>query len=409
MASKRPRTRRAKAYQDSIYIKLPDGSRKREWFSAPTLRELAKEKERRIAERDRKPTTATKSMTVADLAELFVKRHVDVARSATQTNYRTALVKRIAPHLFATRLSDLTVERVEEWLSELAAEHRTVEVDDEVVFGPDGLPLRERVHGDVSINMARATLVLMLNKGMKWGYVNENVAQRASKLKIGRKQVSIYAPLQVKAIADAMAQRRLDRIGKLGSQGEQRERQLAARDAAMVMVLAFSGVRIGELMALQWRDDSGDELAVRHTIEATTLKLMPPKSGNQRIFPMLQPVREALDAWREWAPKTERHDYVFSADTATHRPLDSHGWRQRVFIPGAAAAGYPEARPHDMRHTFASLMIAKGVSPVTLAEWLGHSDPIITMRTYAHRFAAVETNIVDSVNANIWGDAPPSS
>jgi integrase len=402
VASRRPRQRRAKAYQDSIYVKLPDGTRRREWFSAPTLRELAKEKERRLAERDRKPRTATKAMTVADGAELFVKRHVDVARSSAQVTYRTALVKRIAPYLFAEKLKDLTVERIEEWISELVAETRPVMVDGKVLFGADGVPLRERVHGDVSINMARATLVLMLNKLMKWGYIHENVAQRSSKIKVGSRQVAIYAPAEVEQIADGMMRRRLERIGRRGSQGEQREQLLAARDAAMVMVLAFSGVRIGELMALKWMDDGGDALAVRHTVNVTTSLLTLPKSGKQRIFPMLQPVRAALDWWRELAPRTDRHDFVFGAQAVAPRPLDAHGWRQRVFVPGVEVAGYPEARPHDMRHTFASLMIAKGVSPVTLAEWLGHSDPIITMRTYAHRFAAVESNVVDSVNANIW-------
>jgi integrase len=403
VASKRPRRRtRSGAYQDSIYVKLPDGTRRREWFTAPTLRELAKEKQRRLAERDKKPRQASRAMTVADLAELFTKRHVDIARTKTQEMYRNALIKRIAPHLFATKLRDLTVERVEEWMADLASERRPVrDSDGNVVHGSDGLPLLERVHGDVSINAARATLVVMLNKGLKWGYVAENTAQRATKIKIGRKQASIYTPAQVQQIADAMRDRRLQRIGKRGSQGEARERMYAERDHAMVMVMAFTGVRIGELLALRWMDVLDDEIVVRHTVEAGTGMLKQPKSGNQRTLPKLEPVAVALERWKRYAHRQERHDFIFSANSAAHRPLDQHGWRNRVFIPGVAVAGYPEARPHDMRHTFASLMIAKSVSPVTLAEWLGHSDPTITMRVYAQRFAAVESNVVDSVNASI--------
>jgi integrase len=44
----------------------------------------------------------------------------------------------------------------------------------------------------------------------------------------------------------------------------------------------------------------------------------------------------------------------------------------------------PSVRLHDLRHFTATQLIAAGMTPVEVAEWMGHSDPSITMRVYAH-------------------------
>ena len=60
----------------------------------------------------------------------------------------------------------------------------------------------------------------------------------------------------------------------------------------------------------------------------------------------------------------------------------------RAFAGLAEDAGIPDATPHALRHTFASLLIAHGRDPVFVADQLGHSTPVITLRTYAHLFRA---------------------
>jgi integrase len=78
-------------------------------------------------------------------------------------------------------------------------------------------------------------------------------------------------------------------------------------------------------------------------------------------------------------------------------------WRERVFKPGAAKAGFPKAKPHELRHTFASLMIARGVTPLRLAKWMGHSDPMTTMRIYAHLFDRLEgDDLIAKVNQEMF-------
>jgi hypothetical protein len=60
-------------------------------------------------------------------------------------------------------------------------------------------------------------------------------------------------------------------------------------------------------------------------------------------------------------------------------------WRKRAFADSAAAAGVPEARPYDLRHSFISLLIAQGATVVEVARQAGHS-PTMALSTYAHLF-----------------------
>lgn len=71
------------------------------------------------------------------------------------------------------------------------------------------------------------------------------------------------------------------------------------------------------------------------------------------------------------------------------RPLDAnrfgHYWRAAV-----KAAGVPGLRYHDLRHTFASTLLSRGVSVKAVADWLGHASPVITLTTYSHLMPADE-------------------
>lgn len=70
-------------------------------------------------------------------------------------------------------------------------------------------------------------------------------------------------------------------------------------------------------------------------------------------------------------------------------PLDAdrfgHQWRR-----ACRAAGVPGLRYHDLRHTFASTLLSRGVSVKAVADWLGHASPTITLATYAHLMPADE-------------------
>lgn len=61
--------------------------------------------------------------------------------------------------------------------------------------------------------------------------------------------------------------------------------------------------------------------------------------------------------------------------------------RSRRFRPATVAVGLGSVRLHDLRHTFASLAASRGVPSPQVAEWLGHSNDVITRQIYTHLFA----------------------
>lgn len=68
---------------------------------------------------------------------------------------------------------------------------------------------------------------------------------------------------------------------------------------------------------------------------------------------------------------------------------DYRNWRRRTFRSAAAAAGLPGIRPYDLRHSFASLLLAAGQSVIDVADQLGHA-PTLTLDTYGHVMRELE-------------------
>jgi integrase len=65
-------------------------------------------------------------------------------------------------------------------------------------------------------------------------------------------------------------------------------------------------------------------------------------------------------------------------------PLNRHNLCRRSFKPLLKKAGLPEIRFHDLRHTCATLLLAKGVHPKIVQELLGHATIAVTLDTYSH-------------------------
>lgn len=177
------------------------------------------------------------------------------------------------------------------------------------------------------------------------------------------------------------------------------------------MVIA-TGVRKGELLALQWRDvDLLDGVirvdnSMRRKGQRAKAKT---KASNRDV------VLDALtaDALRQWyADVGERaaavgtfvpdDGYVFSEDPEcrTTITLNSATQRQRRL---SKRVGCPGARVHDLRHAHATMLLEAGVSARTVAERLGHSRPSTTTDIYGHAIGEAERRAADVFGALLDG------
>jgi integrase len=143
----------------------------------------------------------------------------------------------------------------------------------------------------------------------------------------------------------------------------------------MILLTLRSGLRLGELLALQWTDiDFSNKLmTIRQSFSKG--KLGSTKSNKIRYIPLLDEVCQML------ASRPKQGKFVFSKDTG--EPLNPM-FCSRHLRHACKTAGLRKIRGfHSMRHTMASQLAINGVPIIVIKELLGHSDIRTTMR-YAH-------------------------
>jgi integrase/recombinase XerC len=141
------------------------------------------------------------------------------------------------------------------------------------------------------------------------------------------------------------------------------------RDRAVIELLYGAGLRVGELVALDWSDLDLDQRLVR---------VRAGKGGKERRVPFGPPAEEALRAWRDESPNP--HGPVF---------LDARGCRlsdrsaRRIVSRAGRRAGLPHLHPHALRHSFATHLLDAGADLRGIQEMLGH-ESLSTTQRYTH-------------------------
>jgi integrase len=149
-----------------------------------------------------------------------------------------------------------------------------------------------------------------------------------------------------------------------------------------VTFVAQTGLRIGEAIAVQWRDvdlDSG-LLHIRRRYYRSAYA--PPKTRyGRRVLP-LTPAMAALLRSR-WALLEPGHtELVWPSRTG--RPLNPDTTRARVLKPAALRAAVPWASWHTLRHTCGTLLFREGWSIKAVQHYLGHHSAAFTLAVYVH-------------------------
>jgi integrase len=165
------------------------------------------------------------------------------------------------------------------------------------------------------------------------------------------------------------------------------------RDRLLWNLLASTGVRIGEALALRWGDlaidgeQIGDavvfhEPAVRVRRSLRHGRFKPPKSRyGRRQVPIDSDLALELRSAHQLTEYPDERDLVFCGGDG--KPLD-YSNPLRAFKPAAQAAEAPWAAFHTLRHTCASRLFAAGRNAVQVQRWLGHHSPAFTLARYVH-------------------------
>jgi len=175
-------------------------------------------------------------------------------------------------------------------------------------------------------------------------------------------------------------------------------------DYPLCLLLSRTGMRIGEAMALKWSDVDFDKrvITVRRNINKFG-DVDTPKSAKSRKVDMSLQLRAVLQhlahdrkvqklkaGWKN-AP-----EWVFV--NSEGRRLDKNNWRNRVFYAAVKSAGLRKVRIHDLRHTFASLLIQAGQSLAYIRDQMGHHSIQVTVDIYGHLVPGGNKDAVDGLD-----------
>lgn len=294
-------------------------------------------------------------------------------REGTWRSYNGHVKNHIIPHLGSIRLRDLTAHHVNTMLSKV---------------------LRTGT-GPTTANRVRATLRIALGDAVSARMIADNAAKLSKARKERRERIR---PLTVEQLRQMFASTKDHELGPL------------------IRIAVSTGLRQGELLALEWRDVDLDrrELHVRHTLtrsaDRTWQRSDTKTDQSRRTIKLTAATVDAFRQQRRWNAQKQ-----LLAAQHWKRTLTNPGYAKRgeqpiyskphtmdlVFVTSHGNpqhgsnitnrlkallkdAGLPRQRFHDLRHATASLLLAEGVDLFTVKEILGHSQISLTANTYGH-------------------------
>lgn len=152
------------------------------------------------------------------------------------------------------------------------------------------------------------------------------------------------------------------------------------QDAAIFHTAAFAGLRMGELLALRWRDADFTRRTIHVRENWTQGETTTPKGGTERAVPMAEEVAERLARLGQRPHFTAEDDLVFCTERGQHVGYKSLKERYRAALRTAGLR--EDFRFHNLRHTFGSTVIRHADSREVM-EWMGHADLTTTRRYLA--------------------------
>jgi integrase len=144
----------------------------------------------------------------------------------------------------------------------------------------------------------------------------------------------------------------------------------------------FSGARQGELLGLKWSDVDWEknQIHIQRTFNNDNWYDVKTTESNRKID--IGPIMmKQLKEWKIACPPNA-YDLVFP--NSAGNPINHNNLIKRYFYPALDATKLPKIRFHDLRHTYASLLIEQGENIKYIQSQLGHSSPSVTLNVYAH-------------------------
>jgi integrase len=356
----------------SISLGYADGKRKRKQVYGKTRREVAEKLTAVQHDVQQGLPVVTERQTVEQFLNRWLEDSVKpTVRPKTYQSYAQMTRLHIVPSIGRVELTKLSPQQVQAWLNRKMT---------------SGLAPR-------TVSYMRSILRQALEQACRWGLVARNVAKLIDPPAVPQHEMKFLSPVQARQLMAAAAETRFEAL----------------------IYVALLGLRQGEILGLRWSDidlEAGT-LQVRHQLQRIDgqYRLVEPKSEKGRRMVSLpafvmtglrghraRQLQDRLLAGAAW--QGEAWDLVFCTQRGT--PLEARNLL-RDFKKLLERASLPDMRFHDLRHSAATLLLAKGVPERVVMEILGHSQLSQTMR-YSHVIPKLQQEAARKLDELLTGE-----
>ena len=272
--------------------------------------------------------------TVSDLCDRFIREYLPRRRPTTRRTYELQIQNEIRPVLGRYKVADINFAQVD-------ALHRKITAR--------GVPYKA--------NRVLALLSRMLNLSIRWQWRSDNPCRSIEKNQ-EQKRRRYLSP---------------DELARLGAALDAHPDQ---QSADIIRLLLLTGARRGEVLAARWADFDDGFRSWHKPASTTKQKLEHSIPLSEPARALLTKIRGALHAGQE--PLIANEEWVFPGLAGSHRRAVRRAWMSLCRV-----AEIDAARVHDLRHTYASVLVSRGFSLPVIGALLGNTLPSTTAR-YAH-------------------------
>ena len=302
-----------------------------------------------------------KPATFAEFAELWLDTYATLnVKASTLATYRSRISGAYARAFGARKLAAISTEDVQRFLAQVSAQ-------------------------GVSAATTRAYLVLLrelLAHAVLWGYLTRNPCDGIKAPRVVHREMDFLTPDEVRALLDAAN----------------------PDDHALLATACMTGMRQGELLALQWDDVDWRSGTIRVHRSLYRGTFVDPKSARSiRTIGMSKRLAAILMDHKVSAPYSP-WDLVFCSKDGT--PLDQANIYNRMFQPTLRRAGLRRIRFHDLRHSYASMLINQGENLKYVQSQLGHASITTTVDRYGHLMPDAHVGASERLDATLFGSSP---
>ena len=342
--------------------------------------------------------------------ETYVKSH---CKHSTIRGYKLVLETHLKPAFSGKRLDEITRQDITDLINKKLASESA----------------RDKLMSRGTVRNILAPLRGMLNQAVDAGILASNPANRIGRYMKEKKAVQSNR-LKMDPLSREEVVTLLDTAGHFGYD-----------TYALFMCALRTGMRLGELFGLQWPDLDFNSRFVQVQRNWVRNRLETPKNNQLRRIDMSKKLSETLQELRrrrkvlfftvrveaeQLCNAGESEEKIRSRLGLKHgcppeligtiirtkgeempawvfineegQPLDQNNWRRRVFEKVLEKAELRRITPHDMRHTFASLLLQQGESPQYVKQQMGHHSIQITVDIYGHLIPGSNRQAVDRLD-----------